>query len=258
MYKFAGYLIIVISSFFTLISLAFIAENLVVSVSGTVFGSLLIWFGFWMKKQSAEGFTSKITTYQINHMMSLDLKEARKFVNKANKWKKDNNLQEAFDKRVRDHEEEKAMRKLEEENLKIQKLQEDERKEKEAEKIRIELEKKYAEEEKRKREEKEKLEKEEQDAIQRDLDDIKKLIKNEEEQENVSQAFLKGKHCMGMPKKYVDKIYGKIFDSKETVSKKGKTVKGKYIETGKNQLGNTTYKYEMTFEDDFLIGWKEL
>ena len=66
------------------------------------------------------------------------------------------------------------------------------------------------------------------------------------------------KHTMGMPKKYVDDIYGKINDRKETVSKKGKTVKGKYIWTGTNQLGNDTYKYEMTFENSILTGWKEL
>lgn len=111
---------------------------------------------------------------------------------------------------------------------------------------------------KKEQEERERLEQVEREIIQGFLDDITKLIPDEQEQEKISSAFLSRKHSMGMPKRHVDFIYGEFFDPKETVTKKTTKVTGKYIQTGTNKLGNPTYKYEMTFEDGFLVGWKDL
>ena len=66
MYKFAGYLIIIVSSLSLILSLSLIAESLVVSLIAAAFSSLLIWFGFWMKKQSVEGVTRKIENWNKN------------------------------------------------------------------------------------------------------------------------------------------------------------------------------------------------
>ena len=257
MYKFAGYLIIVFSSFFTLLSLALIAEDLVFSVLGTAFGSLGIWFGFWTKKQSVEGVARKTKKWskgleswskkpytfgqetlikQMHELYVEDVKKAEDFVNKYSIKNRFPGLRKAFENRLEGDRAKKAKENEEARLLREHQRQQEEKRIEEA-KIR---------------------EQEEHEEKLKFVEDLKGYISDETELEKVSQAFLKGKHCMGMPRKHVEYIYGKISDRKETVSKKGETVKGKYIETGTNQLGNTTYKYEMTFEDSILVGWKEL
>lgn len=268
MYKFAGYLIIVFSSLFTLISLAFIAENLVVSLLGTVFGSLFIWFGFWTKKQSVEGVARKTKKWskdleswskkpytfgeetlvkEMHKLYGEDVKKAEDFVNKYSIKNRFPGLRKAFENRLEDDRAKKAKENEEARLLREHQRQQEEKRIEEA-KIREQEEK----------EEKLKREQERHEKKLKLVEDLKRYISDETELEKVSQAFLKGKHCMGMPREHLTFIYGRIYDQKETVSKKGETVKGKYIKTGTNQLGNTTYKYEMTFEDSILVGWKEL
>lgn len=328
MYKFSGYLIIVFSSLLLITSLALIAENLVVSISGIVLGSLLIWLGFWMKKQTAEGLTTNFKDWEKNakdwgnkpytfgeeslikemHLLySEDQKKAEEFVNKATIENKSLNkvtienrfpgLRKAFEKRLEEEEREKEKRleeeerertagpeerkeilkaKIEQARIDIEKfelsrkkpswLQGKEAQRKEAREFFIaQKEKKrhldsllYEQEREERLEEIKIQEQQKQEERLKFVEDLKRDISDEKKLEKVSKAFLKGKHCEGMPRKYVEFNYGRIFDRKETVSKKGKTVKGKYIETGTNQRGNPTYKYEMTFEDSILTGWKEL
>lgn len=257
MYKFAGYLIIIVSSLSLILSLSLIAESLVVSLIAAAFSSLLIWFGFWMKKQSVEGVTRKIENWnknlqanskkpytfgeetlvkEMHKLYAEDVKKAEDFVNKYSIKNRFPGLRKAFENRLEDDRAKKAKENEEARLLREHQRQQEEKRIEEA-KIR---------------------EQEEHEEKLKFVEDLKRYISDETELEKVSQAFLKGKHCMGMPRKHVEYIYGKISDRKETVSKKGETVKGKYIETGTNQLGNTTYKYEMTFEDSILVGWKEL
>lgn len=110
----------------------------------------------------------------------------------------------------------------------------------------------------REEEERKSAEEEQRKLMQGYLDDIKRLISDEQEQKKISEAFLNKQLALGMPKRHVDYLLGEFFEPKESVTKRATKLSGKYIQTGTNSRGNPTYKYEMTFEDGLLAGWKDL
>lgn len=250
LYKFLGWLLIIVSVFLliTVLSLYAVEGFSLFSILSALGSGLGIWLGFWMKKtdpkllqermeKRAEEFGKRLDEIaksskdkaqeQVN---ALSLNELEEQIAIAKKFRFPTEL---FEKRkIALQEEDAEARKVAQQAERAQKL---------------------AEKEREKREEKE-----ENERRLKFLEDNKKLIEDSSLEEKIAKSYMNYKHTMGMPKKYVDDIYGKINDRKETVSKKGKTVKGKYIWTGTNQLGNDTYKYEMTFENSILTGWKEL
>lgn len=255
LYKFTGWLFIVIGFLFLFLIISLFNE---LGFSATTFFSfgvsaLIIWLGFWFKKTDPK---------LLQERMDKKVEESQKWADEASKASKDKaqemanalSLKEveehiAFAKKFRLPWASKQIELLEKRKIALQ--EEDA----EARKVTQQAERaqKLAEKEREKREEKE-----ENERRLKFLEDNKKLIVDSSLEEKIAKSYMNYKHTMGMPKKYVDDIYGKINDRKETVSKKGKTVKGKYIWTGTNQLGNDTYKYEMTFENSILTGWKEL
>jgi len=255
LYKFTGWLLIVIGFLFLILIISLFNE---LGFSATTFFSfgvsaLIIWLGFWFKKTDPK---------LLQAMLDKKVKESKKWSDEYSKAQEDKaqemvnalSLKEieekiAFAKKFRLPWVSKQIELLEKRKIALQ--EEDA----EARKVAQQAERaqKLAEKEREKREEKE-----ENERRLKFLEDNKKLIVDSSLEEKIAKSYMNYKHTMGMPKKYVDDIYGKINDRKETVSKKGKTVKGKYIWTGTNQLGNDTYKYEMTFENSILTGWKEL
>ena len=250
LYKFTGWLFIVIGFLFLFLIISLIND---LGFNATAFfgfgvSALVIWLGFWFKRTDPK---------LLQVRLDKKAKELKKWSDEFSKAQKDkaqemvnalslNELEEqiAFAKKLRLPTElfEKRKIALQEEKAEARKVAQ------QAERAR-----KLAEKEREKREENE-----ENERRLKFLEDNKKLIVDSSLEEEIAKSYMNYKHTMGMPKKYVDDIYGKIYDRKETVSKKGKKVKGKYIWTGTNQLGNDTYKYEMTFEDSILTGWKEL
>lgn len=117
-----------------------------------------------------------------------------------------------------------------------------------------------ARKDRQKREEEErKKEEEQQRKLMRSFqDDIWELISDKQDRERIYQAFLNKELALGMPKRHVDYIFGELFEPKQSVSKRATKLVGKYVQTGTNQRGKPTYKYEMTFEDGLLAGWKDL
>ena len=255
LYKFTGWLLIVIGFLFLILIISLFNE---LGFSATTFFSfgvsaLIIWLGFWFKKTDPK---------LLQAMLDKKVKESKKWSDEYSKAQEDKaqemvnalSLKEieekiAFAKKFRLPWVSKQIELLEKRKIALQ--EEDA----EARKVAQQAERaqKLAEKEREKREEKE-----ENERRLKFLEDNKKLIVDSSLEEKIAKSYMNYKHTMGMPKKYVDDIYGRINDRKETVSKKGKTVKGKYIWTGTNQLGNDTYKYEMTFENSILTGWKEL
>jgi len=273
LYKFTGWLLIVSGSF-VLFLIITLFNDLGFSAAiffGFGFSALIIWLGFWFKKTDPKLLQvwldkktkeskkwsdefSKAQEDKAQEMVNaLSLKELEEKIAFAKKFRLPwvSKQIELLEKRKIALQEEKA------EAKKIAQQKEDEAKkvaqEKEKEKYLLKMQEIEAKKEKAAREKQE-----ENERKIKFSQDNKDLIIDSNLEEEIIKSYLKNKHSMGMPKKYVDDIYGKIYDRKETVSKKGKTVKGKYIRTGKNQLGNNTYKYEMTFEDSILTGWKEL
>ena len=255
LYKFTGWLFIVIGFLFLILIISLFNE---LGFSATTFfgfgvSALIIWLGFWFKKTDPK---------LLQAMLDKKVKESKKWSDEYSKAQEDKaqemvnalsfeEIEEkiAFAKKFRLPWVSKQIELLEKRKIALQ--EEDA----EARKVAQQAERaqKLAEKEREKREEKE-----ENERRLKFLEDNKKLIVDSSLEEKIAKSYMNYKHTMGMPKKYVDDIYGKINDRKETVSKKGKTVKGKYIWTGTNQLGNDTYKYEMTFENSILTGWKEL
>ena len=273
LYKFTGWLLIVSGSF-VLFLIITLFNDLGFSAAiffGFGFSAFIIWLGFWFKKTDPKLLQvwldkkakeskkwsdefSKAQEDKAQEMVNaLSLKELEEKIAFAKKFRLPwvSKQIELLEKRKIALQEEKA------EAKKIAQQKEDEAKkvaqEKEKEKYLLKMQEIEAKKEKAAREKQE-----ENERKIKFSQDNKDLIIDSNLEEEIIKSYLKNKHSMGMPKKYVDDIYGKIYDRKETVSKKGKTVKGKYIRTGKNQLGNNTYKYEMTFEDSILTGWKEL
>ena len=268
LYKFTGWLFIVIGFLFLFLIISLFNE---LGFSATTFFSfgvsaLIIWLGFWFKKTDPKLLQGRIEKKG---------KEIEKWADEFSKAQKDkaqemvnalslNELEEqiAFAEKLRLPTElfEKRKIALQEEDAEARKVAQE--KDDEAKKVAQGKEKeKYWLKMQEIEANKEKAAREEQEENERKIkfsQDNKDLITDSNLEEEITKSYLKNKHSMGMPKKYVDDIYGKINDRKETVSKKGKTVKGKYIKTGKNQLGNDTYKYEMTFENSILTSWKEL
>jgi hypothetical protein len=255
LYKFTGWLFIVIGFLFLILIISLFNE---LGFSATTFfgfgvSALIIWLGFWFKKTDPK---------LLQAMLDKKVKESKKWSDEYSKAQEDKaqemvnalSLKEieekiAFAKKFRLPWVSKQIELLEKRKIALQ--EEDA----EARKVAQQAERaqKLAEKEREKREEKE-----ENERRLKFLEDNKKLIVDSSLEEKIAKSYMNYKHTMGMPKKYVDDIYGRINDRKETVSKKGTTVKGKYIRTGKNQLGNNTYKYEMTFKDSILTGWKKL
>jgi hypothetical protein len=262
LYKFTGWLFIVIGFLFLILIISLFNE---LGFSATTFfgfgvSALIIWLGFWFKKTDPK---------LLQAMLDKKVKESKKWSDEYSKAQEDKaqemvnalSLEEieekiAFAKKFRLPGVSKQIELLEKRKIflkekKIEAKKIAQKKKDEAKKVAQEAQEK----------EKEKAAREKQEENERRLkflEDNKKLIVDSSLEEKIAKSYMNYKHTMGMPKKYVDDIYGRINDRKETVSKKGKTVKGKYIRTGKNQLGNNTYKYEMTFEDSILTGWKEL
>ena len=273
LYKFTGWLLIVIGFLFLFLIISLLNELGFSATTFFVFGisALIIWLGFWFKKTDPK---------LLQAILDKKVRESKKWSDEYSKAQEDKaqemvnalSLEEieekiAFAKKFRLPGVSKQIELLEKRKIflkekKIEAKKIAQKKKDEAKKVAQEKEKeKYWLKMQEIEAKKEKAAREKQEENERKIkfsQDNKDLIIDSNLEEEIIKSYLKNKHSMGMPKKYVDDIYGKINDRKETVSKKGKTVKGKYIWTGTNQLGNDTYKYEMTFENSILTGWKEL
>ena len=76
--------------------------------------------------------------------------------------------------------------------------------------------------------------------------------------DEIKNDFIGGSVCLGMPMEFVEQIWGRAANKKESfLNGKAKTV-AQFGELGENRLGNMKYQCEFSFEDGLLVGWKEL
>lgn len=122
-------------------------------------------------------------------------------------------------------------------------------------------------ERKRKRELKEKQKiKRYEEKKRKELERAKKeKIKKEKEDSNakklsteeVYKSYKKGKVCIGMHISVVKSLKGKKYDEKRNITKDKSIIKYKYGPYT-NQRGNTQYKMEISYEDDRVVGFRDL
>ncbi len=89
--------------------------------------------------------------------------------------------------------------------------------------------------------------------------ELEKLISQNVGVSNDSVTALRlGNICVGMPKPFVDFMFGKSYEEKKEASKKYQRLTCKYVKGEKNRLGNITYKWEVKFLDGIVDSFKEL
>ena len=69
--------------------------------------------------------------------------------------------------------------------------------------------------------------------------------------------ILEKKLKIGMPLPVVECIFGEAENKKESVNKTKTTIKYNFLPY-QNQQNKTSYKLEVTFEDDIVVGWKDI